>query len=285
MTTFQAVLGLLLVLLVARWVWARRLRASGLNNDQRAELRSAKRKLRGAETDHAAAVRDAERRRDEAVDAHQARIARAKDELEALRDPRGRILATYRGHTLHEHVIVTPKGESSLVGASAVVDTAGNLTTTSRATLTRMAAGGVVAGPVGAILSLGFKKSKNIDRREVYLLIDAGEAASVTDCPGDAGLVARAFAMQVNVAAEAEVTFRRQLPGLLLEAQQELVAAEAATGPIEAAQGDIARVTNDPDAMARTRAACRQLELVQRSHASGEPDDRLTGPPAARRSG
>jgi hypothetical protein len=69
-------------------------------------------------------------------------------------EPRGRKLATFQKHTLYEHAIVTTNGEANLDGVHAEVDTAGNLTTKSRATLTRMAAGGLLLGPLGSILSL-----------------------------------------------------------------------------------------------------------------------------------
>ncbi len=125
-----------------------------------------------------------------------------------------------------------------------------------------MAAGGIVAGPVGAIMSLGFEKRKVIDAREVYLLVDAGAASSVVSCPPEDGERARRFAMTVNTSAEAYAGFRRDLPGLLIEAQQDVATAEADTGDVVAAERELARVREDPDAVARTARAARQVEWI-----------------------
>ena len=78
----------------------------------------------------------------------------------------GKRLGKCHGVTLFERMIATPQGTASLIGARAGVDTAGNLAVTKRATITRTVAGGLVAGPVGAVKGgAGFKKTKEIDAR------------------------------------------------------------------------------------------------------------------------
>jgi hypothetical protein len=129
--------------------------------------------------------------------------AGAKAEREAkeaaLAAERGKRLASFRGVTLFERVIVTPDGESPLAGTQATVDAAGQLMQTQRATLTRFA----LTGGLGAI---AFKKKKNIDTRELYLLIDAPAVASAITCPPTEGAGARRFAAQVNSAAKVTAT-------------------------------------------------------------------------------
>lgn len=260
--------------------------ASGISKEQRAELRDAKRQLRQVNADHSASIRAAERDIIRATKSYKQRIDAAQKQLDGLQDPRGRKLATFQKHTLYEHAIVTPNGESNLEGVRADVDTAGNLTTKSRSTLTRMAAGGLLLGPLGSILSMGLKKTKEIDKRELYLLVDAPSAPSVVQCPPDEGLKAREFATKVNSAATAEATYRQQLPTLLDQARQELRAAKDATGPVESAQAELARATNDPDALAAIERAQRQLAAVEGALPTGEkpalpPPPSVVDPPAS----
>ncbi len=59
----------------------------------------------------------------------------------------------------------------------ASVDTAGNLTTKSRPTLTCMAAGRLLLGFVGILAGDMFKKSKSADEREHYLMMKGSDFA------------------------------------------------------------------------------------------------------------
>jgi type II secretory pathway pseudopilin PulG len=204
--------------------------ASGISSEQRAELRDAKRQVRQVKADHSTAIKAAQRGLKKAEQSYEQQIDAAQKRLVALQEPRGRKLATFQKHTLYEHAIVTTNGEANLDGVHAEVDTAGNLTTKSRATLTRMAAGGLLLGPLGSILSLGLQKTKEIDKRELYLLIVAANASSVVQCPPDEGLKAREFAMKVNAAAAAEAGYRQRLPALLDQARQQLRALSVRLG-------------------------------------------------------
>jgi hypothetical protein len=248
----------------------RRRDASGISQELRSELRDAKRQLRRARTEHSTAVKAAEQDLKKNTKSYERQVDAAQKQLDGLQDARGKKLASFQKHTLFEHVIVTPNGDSALVGVRAEVDTAGNLTTKSRSTLTRMAAGGLVLGPLGSILSLGLKKTKEIDKRELYLLIDAPSASSVVQCPPDDGLKARQFATAVNAAATAEESYRQRLPALLDQARQHVQAAKGATEPVESARAELARATDDPDALASIEVAQRQLAAVERSLPTGE---------------
>lgn len=146
-------------------------------------------------------LRDADRRVSMAERARTERITELEQQLRTLGDARGRRLADFGGCVLHEFVLVTPGGEVALDQVEASVDTAGNLSVTKRATLTRMAAGGFLLGGLGAVLSLGFQKKEQQDTRELYLLLDAGPASVVIQAVPDAGPEVRRFASQVNAAA------------------------------------------------------------------------------------
>ena len=82
------------------------------------------------------------------------------------------------------------------------VDTAGNLAVTKRATLTRMAAGGLLTlpfAPLGAVIAgAGFKKGKKLDTRELYLMIETPNFVSVNQFKPDEGKEVRKFAAKIT---------------------------------------------------------------------------------------
>lgn len=140
----------------------------------------------------------------------------------SLNDPRGRFLGEYCGIKLWEFWISTPSGEGPVDGAKATCDTASNMVVTQRATLTRMATGGLLLGPLGAVLSLGFQKKDVQDHRELYLLIEAPTFASVVQCPASQGAKARKFAVAVNLAASTVEQSRQGRPAQLAQIEADL---------------------------------------------------------------
>jgi hypothetical protein len=140
----------------------------------------------------------------------------------SLSDPRGRALGEYCGIRLWEYWITTPSGEGPVDGVKASCDTASNMVSTQRATLTRMAAGGLLLGPLGAVLSLGFQKKDVQDHRELYLLIEAPTFASVVECPAQEGAKARKFAVLVNLAASTVEQTRAARPAQLAQVEADL---------------------------------------------------------------
>ena len=82
----------------------------------------------------------------------------------------------------------------------AAVDAAGNLAVTKRSTLTRMAAGGVLLGPVGLLGGGMMKKTQKHDTRELYLLIETPTFVAALACKPDDGAKVRAFAAKVKTA-------------------------------------------------------------------------------------
>ncbi len=203
-------------------------------------------------------------------------VAAALEHLEAACDERGRRLGTCHGVTLFERAIATPQGTVSLVGVRAEVDTAGNVAVTNRATLTRTVAGGLLAGPVGAVVGgAGFKKTKQIDTRELYLRIEAPTLSCVVPCPPDEGVQVRSFAAAVTTAASRASIEAPQRPERIRAAHQQLALAQAARGPIEAAQRRVEEIATDADLLAGIESARSELE----SHRAAQ--SRRTAPPSA----
>jgi hypothetical protein len=149
-------------------------------------------------------------------------IAKLEKVRAELTDPRGRFVAEYRGVKLWELWLTTPTGAGPTLGARATCDAASNLVVTQRATLTRMAAGGLLLGPLGAVLSLGFQKKNVEDHRELYLLIEAPTFAGVVQCPPQDGATARRFAMAINLASSTSSEVLEQRPGQLAQIEAQL---------------------------------------------------------------
>jgi hypothetical protein len=221
-------------------------------------------------------VKDAQRAYERALKAARTELARqqklydngvteARRVLEALRDPHGQQLSRCQGVKLHERTVTTPQGTASLIGASASVDTAGNLAVTKRATLTRTVAGGLVAGPFGAVVGgAGFKKTKKLDTRELYLTINTTSFSSVVPCPPDQGSNVRSFAAKVNTAAMQAAADEPHRPARIQAAEQRLAAAKAARQPVEGAQGKVEAVAQDPSLLLSIETARDQLEEHRR---------------------
>jgi hypothetical protein len=132
-------------------------------------------RMRASEKARIAAMSPAERERHEAQLEYRARVAAAEKALDAATKERSARLkasekalaqaqavgvhrvASYRGKdgaaSITATDIMVPQGTFPLTGCvSATVDTAGNLASSSRSTLTRLGAGALLFGPVGAIV-------------------------------------------------------------------------------------------------------------------------------------
>jgi len=135
------------------------------------------------------------------------------------------------------------------------VDSAGNLSETKRATLTRLAVGGLVLGPLGAVLALGFQKRRTVDNRELYLLIEAGPASCVLQVKPDAGTSVRAFAVQVNARAGGVAHVRRSIAGELADARTRLAATREDVSDLDAARAQLAATREDVALLGAVSAA------------------------------
>jgi hypothetical protein len=212
---------------------------------------------------HAAAVRRAQSGVRRAERQQSSAIAAVDRRIVALEDPRGRRISAFGPVTLHELRIITPAGEASLDGVEATVDSAGSLSETKRATLTRMAVGGLVLGPLGAVLALGFQKKRTVDHRELYLLIEAGHASCVLQVKPETGAAVRAFAVQVNAAATDVARARVRIAADLVAARAQLEATREDVSALEAARGRLAAVRSDVRLLGPVTSAERELATAR----------------------
>jgi hypothetical protein len=226
-----------------------------------ARVRAARRSLKAAEKSHQDSINAArknvaqqEQLFNQATSSYEARLSQ-------LRDPRGRRLASYAGYVLYELWIQTPHGEGPVAGTTATCDTAGNIAMKSRATLTRMAAGGLLLGPLGAILSLGFKKHKTVDQRELYILVEGPSVASVVQCPVNQGLAARQFAAAAVTAGLNAERIARERPAEIATVEHQLRDLRDSRGGIPAAEQAFSAATNNES---------RLNEIESRRSALGE---------------
>lgn len=206
--------------------------------------------LRRARAAHAGLMRAAERNVRSVERRHSDHLAELDRRIVALEDPRGVRIDGFGPVTLHALRIVTPAGEVPLDGVQATVDSAGALSERKRTTLTRLAVGGAVLGPLGAVLALGFPKRRKVDMRELYLLIEAGGASCVLQVAPDDGARVRAFATQVNGAAMAVAERREATAQELVETRARLAAVREDHSALDAARQRLADARGDADALA-----------------------------------
>ena len=218
--------------------------------------------LRRARAAHAALIRTAERGVRSVERTHSSRLAELDQRIVALEDPRGVRLDAYGPVTLHALRIVTPAGEAPLDGAEASVETAGALSERKRTTLTRLAVGGALLGPLGAVLALGFPKRKKVDDRELYLLIEAGAASCVLQVQPDDGARVRAFATQVNAAAMLVAQRRARTAAELAAARSELAEVREDHSALDAARDRLAAARTDTAALVGIGRAEQALALA-----------------------
>ncbi len=220
--------------------------------------------LRRARAAHEGLVRSAERAVRRTERQHSANLADLDQRILRLEDPRGVRLDALGPVTLHALRIITPAGEAPLDGAQATVDRAGALTERKRTTFTRLAVGAATFGAVGAIVALGFPKRKQVDNRELYLLIEAGAASCVLQIDPNDGARVRAFATQINAAAGLVAERRAATARELAAARAELEAVREDHSAMDAARERVLEAREDPSALRRTHAAERALAEMQR---------------------
>lgn len=138
---------------------------------------------------------------------------------------------------LYEDRIETPQGSSWLSPAvNATVDTAGNLTVERRATLTRVAAGGLLLGPFGMLAGGMLKKKAKDDGRELYLLIETPDFVGLFPCDPKRGAAVRQFTARIRTAVLRQPQLEQERAALVAAAQEASSAAQAGAAQLQQAR-------------------------------------------------
>jgi hypothetical protein len=214
-----------------------------------------------------AAMKGAEKSHQSEVKARESRMKAAEKALSKAQQIGTTKLAGYRGKdgfiNLTGTTIQTAQGTWNLgPSVNAVVDTAGNLATSSRSTFTRVAAGGLLFGPVGAIVGGVAKKGKIHDTRELYLMVEGPDFAGVVTCNPDDGAKVRQFAVAVkqaalnagNIAGQREHAIAQTFAALDAE-KNNLGALTQAAAALEAARNNTGRIDSANRALEAERVA------------------------------
>lgn len=233
-----------------------------------AAMSPAERKQHDARLEYQNRISAAVKALDAATKARSARLKACEKALTQAQAFGGQQIAHYRGKDGAASVgltaITVPQGTFELTASVfATVDTAGNLATSSRSTLTRIAAGGLLFGPVGAIVGGVAKKTRTHDTRELYLLIQGENFATLITCNPNDGQHVRQFAMAVRQAALNADAARQHWSQLVAQAEHALAWEQQNTGEVDAARTTLHRVTADT---ARVDAANAALALEQPGH-------------------
>ena len=234
-----------------------------------AAMSPAERELHEAQLEYEATVKAAEKDHAREVKAREKRLKVAEVNLSTANAIGNRRVGGFRGTdgavSFTGTTITVSQGTFPLTtDITAVADTAGNLATSSRTTLTRVAAGGLLLGPAGMILGGVAKKNKIHDTRELYLLVEAPDRfASLISCNPDDGQKVRQVAMgikqaalnvnntlmqrqQAIAAAENDLYTEQQDSGALSVAAAALESARKNTGRVTAAQRALPAAPADP---------------------------------------
>ncbi|WP_243063327.1 hypothetical protein [Humibacter sp. RRB41] len=234
-------------------------------NARIAAMSPAEREQHDARLAYQTSIRSAEKALDAATKARSARLKASEKALTQAQTFGNHRIAHYRGKdgsaSVSPTAITVPQGTFALTASvMATVDTAGNLATSSRSTLTRIAAGGLLFGPVGAIVGGVAKKTRMHDARELYLLIQSDAFAAVITCNPDDGQRLRQFATAVRQAALNADAARQHWSQLVAQSEHALALEQQNTGEVDAARSALHRVTADTS---RVDAANAALALEQ----------------------
>ncbi|WP_457100163.1 hypothetical protein [Microbacterium sp. P5_E9] len=236
-------------------------------------LKTAAKGLTAAEKEHASHVKSAEKELAHGRSAYDKAVRRARREVAAAEQIGSRKIGSYAAKdgkvSATEFAITVPQGTFRLdPSVTATVDTAGNFATSSRTTATRVAAGAVLFGPVGAIVGASAKKRKMHDMRELYLFIQGAEFATMLTCDPDDGANVRKFATAVNHAAQHRDTLLEQRTTAIAAAKEHLDMQIAATEVVEELVQQLERTQSDASGIEAARIVLAlesepAMELIQ----------------------
>lgn len=229
----NAIVGIVIIVLIAALGVGTFLIFRNIKKKAQAKLDAmspAERELHDAELEYSAAVKAAEKSLKLEEKAQNSKVKEAQKQVVSAQALGSKRLGSYGGLTLTETNMFTSSATIPLTSdITASVETAGNLAVKSRSTLTRIAAGGLLFGPAGAIVGGVAKKSSNVDKRELYLLIEGDSFSELIVCKPDDGAKVRQFAIQIKQSAKAANSVREHRQIAIDQAKQNLAEVEADT--------------------------------------------------------
>jgi hypothetical protein len=211
-------------------------------------VRQADKGLKSATREYNKAVHHADRGIKRAARDYNGAVLDARSQLERAKTPQK--LARLNSVVLHDDHIQTPSGFHWLnPNVRAAVDSAGNLMKwqKSRTSLTRIGVGGLVLGPLGALVGASSKKHRTgtADTRELYLIVEGDDWADTAKCNPNEGKRAREFAQAINLAARNVERVKAERTRRVKELGERLAAVEADRSGIEVAERTRAAVQAD----------------------------------------
>jgi gas vesicle protein len=235
-----------------------------------AAMTPAERALRDAEKQHAAAVAEKQAALKAATKAHKKAVNAAERDVHQAERHGTKRLGSVGTVTAWEHEIRTDGGLFAMTPeVTATVQSGGELLVSSRASLTRIAGGALLGGPVGAIAGGLLRKDTSKDLRELYLLVEGKEFATLVDCNPDEAAKVRQFATAINLAAKVSLQRATERAEKVAVAQTALAGVVADTRAVDAAQENLDGIRADTGAV---DAARREVEAEGwRTPAGEEP--------------
>lgn len=210
---------------------------------------------------------------------HDAAVRRARKELAKARHPH--VLLTAGSVQVTETTVsVNGHGHPLVEGITARIESTGDLHVyrASRSTLTRTVAGGVVAGPIGAVVGAGIKKgsTRTNDTRQLFLTVTGPGWQEVTQLNPDMGLEARQFAAAIQTTSGSSTLHGARYRARVAAAQRCLDATIADTARLEAADRDTGEV--EEASRARRLLGEDPLQVMRRQRRQLEDRPSQSGP-------
>ncbi|HJF18661.1 MAG TPA: hypothetical protein K8U78_05930 [Aeriscardovia aeriphila] len=226
--------------------------------------------------EHERRVHEAEKLYNKALKAHDRRVAAARWQHEKAQKMGDGYVDSIIGKEgkieVHKLYITTPQGRYPLdPSVRAEVDTAGAIAVKSRTTLTRVATGAVLFGPIGALIGASAKKNTVIDTRQLFLVIESDAFAAALTLSPDQASQAHAFATKLLQTAKQVPVLKADQKRMLEETQKNIEEEQADRREINTASHNLTLVQKDTQTVdAAKRAAdaaiARKTGAVAQQH-------------------
>lgn len=243
---------------------------SAVDRAARQELKEQRKPLadrrKAAEKDYARRVREAEHNCSKRKLEADRQLQAAHDEVERAEAMGRQRVVGFKGHdgnieAYENRINVSGKSFEMNKSMRATVSSSGNFFQHSRSTLTRMAAGGLLFGPVGALAGGMVQKTKTHDTRELYLLVESDDFAAVITCAPGSGASAQRAASAINNAAKTADGLDERRAAGIASAEEKLQAAKVAhASQVAEAEADRDRLRRERSELDEAKAALDRFD-------------------------